>query len=160
MLPVGDLVSIGLSMLHAEAIYAPGARKARHGVPGVGGPPQIAGSKPDRDRDGSSIGTGTGVRGPAEDNAAPRCVTCQARYASAVFSRRLQTVAAPDADTGDDAEPRTPLRSVSSAQRGVGTADYERAQRAKVASCWVAMNNLRQETETFSQDLEQAHFQV
>lgn len=177
VLPIGDLVSIGLSMLHTGAIYAPGERNACSDVAGLDGLPQIATSKPNRGCDGSPIGTRADVRVPGEDIAPPRCVACQARHASAVYSRRLQTLTVPDvevdkmevarcfggasdADIDDIAEPRTPRHSVSSGQPGVGTSDHERAQRAKMASCWQAMNNLRQETEFFSQDLDQAHFQV
>lgn len=160
VLPESDLVSIGVSILRAGAIYTPGPRQA-------------SGDFSSEDSR-SSTREGLPADRPAamcEEGALSLCFTCQAQHASVGYRQHLRANMAEDNCHGESAADTTgAVTTANDADSGgiatppgrsnVGTLDHGKAQRSKVASCLLAMDTARKKQESFSEDLEQTHFQV
>lgn len=177
--PLENLVRAGLSMLRAGAVYAPRPRTSSaegvcsewvpfSGTAQAKGPCTVEGSSTDHAACAPKIGN---------DCALTRCVACNAQHVSAGYARHLdsmvEAMATIDeretalgsqeegcADIGVDAEPRKRETDERPSAPHAPTIVYEKAQRAKVASCLSAMTKIRQEGRFFSKAVEQPHLQV
>lgn len=178
MPPIGNLVSIGLSMVRAGAILTPGSQPPcteaalSEGAPFCG-TPQVVSSCGHEE---SPLGCAPCLSHENADGHLP-CVACQARGAAAGYARQLRAeleagVEGDDnsagcgcrgegqADSDSLTEPDKRDSDVSADRKSVLTPYHEKAQRAKVASCLSAMNKIRENKDLFPEDLEQPHFQV
>lgn len=177
--PLDNLVRAGLSMLRAGAVYAPGPRTlSAEGVCSEGVP--LSGTvqaKCPRTVEGSSADHAACALAIGNDCAHTRCVACNAQHVSAGYTRHLEsmvesvvtidereTALGPEeescADIGVDADPGKRETDERSGAPDAPTSEYEKAQRAKVASCLSAMTKIRQEGRFFSKAVEQPHLQV
>ena len=174
----GDLVTIGLSLLRAGAIYAPDPPVFRAGEKGA---PFCDGMAPNS---ASSPAAGEGYDSPAPSG---ESVADQARSAVAGYYARHGGGAGSEdgGATADGAElaaaaqqqQQQQQRQQQQGQEGgraeaaaddaaIGGGgeetkpDREKVLRARVAACLSALKSAREEQEAFSEELQQAHIQV
>lgn len=98
--------------------------------------------------------------GPNTTDALSCCVLCQAERAS----NQYRAVVACSGEVGSvhRIQPQSPegCDLLSPSDPNAETVHHEKARRARVASCLSALNGMRTEGGTFSESVQQAHFQV
>lgn len=168
-----NLAHFSLKILRVGAIYTPQREISRNivGEPREVELPEISAVSTNYAQGDPLDRCGTG--GPDTTVAIDHNVVCQARRA--LRSYRIQLVGSVPALRIDGAREDTPggtnsanSTELRSPERGdlapsdpdARTVDREKAQRSRISSCLSAMNRLRMEAGIFSENLEQAHFQV
>ncbi|CAM9122880.1 unnamed protein product [Ascophyllum nodosum] len=161
VLPVSDLARIGLSMLRAGAIYAPGAGRPSENATWAKESP-VSGTTQGVDCGAGASLTISPTNDTDWDADTPLCMACEARNALADYPRRMQEASENlKIHIGDAAASNRGSTSTGrSSTQSHGKPDHEKLRRARVASCLDMTTTLRSETEGFSEVIEQPHLQA